>query len=229
MAEPSVKGKRKPSNSNSILEYVEDGQATTHGKERGIWDPSSDRGVISFHSSHHVLSNSFPSTAIKSSRGRQETKHSKDLLMDPFSRNPDRSTYASKKNCSKKSSSDRASKLAPEDTREDTTFTSGRKISINSIQESDLTLVEESEWTTALDANEDMDDEMNSAASGTCKFQQQIFPTHHDFAASVLSKIPMKIKIVQSSPTKSNDSLDFAEEEGELVKVQNLKFDETLK
>ncbi len=158
---------------------------------------------------------SVPSTAIKSSRGG--TTKLKDIMMDPFSRNPDRSTYASKKNSSKKSL-DRPSKSPVEEScleEEEDVTPKGKTENLDTA----LVDEEEAEWVNAEgeDSSSMTDNAAGSAVSVMGNQQQQNVPTPHDLAASVLSKLPMKIKKVQNSPAKSTDSIDYDEEEGELV------------
>jgi len=165
---------------------------------------------------------SVPSTAIKSLRGGP-TKL-KDIMMDPFSRNPDRSTYASKKTSSKKlpSSEKNGGKLFGETSKEEGGVVISEEPKLNTAIDENLA-EEESEETSIDREVSDKNvttggpDGSTSSLSGK-DHQQQNFQTPHDLASGLLSKIHMKIKKVQSSPSKSTGSVDCEdEEEGELV------------
>ena len=206
----------QPRVAKSKLSPAENGDLDAPKKAKDVTDVA-----LSTKSGQPSLSHpppSVPSTAIKSSRGGP-TKL-KDIMMDPFSRNPDRSTYASKKTSSKKSSSEKNGGKSPvEVSKEEVELVpeSKQNVDINEhLAEEEL---EEHGDGELSDKNITTDGLDGSTSSLTGKDQQQqSIQTPHDLASSLLSKIPMKIRKVQSSPSKSTDSMDCEEEEeGELA------------
>ena len=220
---------------SSVLSKTKAKLAASTSTEKSDGDTSrrtKDSVELSSSKTNQLLSHpapSVPSTAIKSSRGGP-TKL-KEIMLDPFSRNPDRSTYASKKTTSKKSSSDKFSKSPSEEPKEDMEVGTDNKTEFAEIE--NFIDDEECEWINA--DGEDGDDTVvsdgaaggPSSSSSGGKDQQQSVPSPHDLAASVLST--MKIKKAQNSPAKSTDSVDYDEEEGELVKANAAHSDESLR
>lgn len=171
---------------------------------------------------------SVPSSAIKSSYGATAKPQIEDIISDPFSRNPDRSTYARKKASTKKSS-DKATKMTPE---ECTTKDAGADIGEEkeALDGSDESVGDEGDSNTT---SPDAGDEIVSSTeldhvSGKLKGYSAANPTSpHDLAASLLSKIPIKRSSNSSrcvpSRARSVEGFEYDEDDIEIMKHGNLE------
>lgn len=165
-----------------------------------------------------------PSSAIKA-RGRSSKPH-EEVLLDPFSRNPDRSTYASKKSSTKK---------APEKSRASVEATS---LKSHPKMESPVPMDAASEAETALSKHLSQGTETTSpgvtedvaigelgrmetdgpSQLGVTKPSSQMVPTSpHELAASLLSNMQKKLK---SDKDKSGATEDTEESK---MKQEDLK------
>ena len=168
---------------------------------------------------HLLPSPSVPSTAIKNSK-----PHYEDIYSDPFSRNPDRSTYASKKAGSKKSS-DRGGKLEVD---KSPVINSAKHIDVikeemiegkrdpNTAEGSDESVGEETEYNMSP---EELDGDTHENLSNKKQGGPNNRSSPHDLAASLLSKMKYK----QSDRAKSVESIDFEEEDLEIMKPETVK------
>ena len=216
--------------SNSAPKLVEEETSVTDREVMGELDHPSEVSASSSPPSHQPLPTSVPSDTGKSLHGRQENKTQfKDIMLDPFSRNPDRSTYASKKVGSRKSSLERAGRPLEEDL-EEASLTPGKRASVGVVQVNSMGKAERTEWPSLGMSYEMVDGVIDSsaAATATLKDQLQVMPTPHDLAASVLSKIPMKMKKACVSPTKNAYSSDCEDEDQMVREPHALKFGENL-
>ena len=173
---------------------------------------------------------SVPSTAIKSSRGLASKPQYEDIISDPFSQNPDRSTYASKKASSRRGA-DREGKLPVEEMTTDS-VTQLEADEDDSKREKVLEASDESFYEEPDSINPSFEDVEEIGASldpesdeSKSKNQQAAFnhSSPHDLAASLLKK--MKYKKRPDQP-KSLENADFREEDIEMLKQENFKIDE---
>lgn len=174
-----------------------------------------------------AVSLSVPSTAIKSSRGASGKPQYEDIFSDPFSRNPDRSTYARKKTNSKKPA-DIAAKAASEESPAGTKLAEVEDVEgKEALDGSDESIGDEGDSnTTSPDAGDEivLSTELES---GKLKGQfSAANPTSpHDLAASLLSKIPMKRSSNRSvtSRAKSLEGLEYEDDDIEIMKQENFE------
>ena len=170
---------------------------------------------------------SIPSTAIKSSRDRggSSKPQYEDIISDPFSRNPDRSTYARKKTTSKKS--DKVMKAGAEGTPSKQTEAENE---LNREDSKALDLSDESigddadSNSTSPDANENEESEVSAAGKLKGQLTAANHSSPHDLAASLLSKMKCPKKS-RSDRDKSIESLEDDEEDIDSMK-QDVKVEE---
>lgn len=176
---------------------------------------------------------SVPSTAIKSSRAVPGKHQYEEGMSDPFSQNPDRSTYARKK-ANPKKSTDKAPRVIS--TEENATVLVAKQVGTESedlkeaLDGSDESMEDEGEGNTT---SPEAGDEISSSTeldpvSGKLKGQFSApNPTSpHDLAASLLSKIPMKRGGKRSAVpggAKSFEILEYEEDDMEIIKPDSLE------
>ncbi len=181
-------------------------------------------------------SKSVPSTAIKSSRSGLASKpqqYSEDIISDPFSRNPDRSTYARKKTTSRKSAEKGARSASeespvissPKQPEAEMEIEFESKQETKSLEASDESIEEADSSTASPEASEEMI-EMDSQHKN---IQFGVNPSSpHDLAASLLSKIPIPVKRTEklrSDRAKSSESLEYEDDDiaEDVTNQENIK------
>lgn len=172
---------------------------------------------------------SVPSTAIKSSRGVSGKPQYEDIISDPFSRNPDRSTYARKK-ANPKKSTDKSVRLTPEENpallaNKHARGESGERR--EALDGSDESIGDDGDSNTT---SPEAGDEIVSSTELDPKLKGQfsaLNPTSpHDLAASLLSRIPMKRSSKRSVVTgraKSLEVLEYEDDDMEMMKQDSLE------
>ncbi len=220
--EPTLK--KKP------IKYVQPGNPGAYVAEEGDILPGTidDIGIeedeiLPQYSPLPVPSSAVPSSAFKNFRGTSSKPQYEDIISDPFSRNPDRSTYASKKTSSRKPS-DKGGTVAAEDNNSVVSSDKHHgKEAQKSLEGSDESISEEYDSNNVSPEDFSELDTQGSDSNGSKPKSPQggHNPTSpHDLAASLLSKIPIKRK---KSRSDQMDSLDYEEDD---MKQENFKVDE---
>ena len=174
-----------------------------------------------------------PSSAIKA-RGRSSKPHVEEVLLDPFSRNPDRSTYASKK---------ASTKRQPEKPRaalEATSVKSHPKmeglVAMDAASEAEAALSKQqssfplgSEASSPCDAEDIAVGELGRMETdgpshlGVSKLSSQLVPTSpHELAASLLSNMQKKLKIDKDRSGVTDDDAEESKTKQEDLKSANV-------
>ena len=170
---------------------------------------------------------SVPSSAIKSSRGVPPGKPQyEEGAPDPFSQNPDRSTYARKK-ANPKKSTEKAPRVTPEENSTTKQVRVESEEGKEALDGSDESVEDEGDSNTT---SPEAGDEIASSTeldpmSGKLKGQPN--PTSpHDLAASLLSKIPIKRSGKRSAApgrAKSFEILEYDDDDMEIMKPEGLE------